>query len=260
MQGPNLAAAVIAAARLGVKLEFNVALPLLRHADPSVRAAACACVRAGGDIAATLIQLLTDLIGEVATAAACALGSMGRVEALGLLKRCLIEKPSPRVIEALAGVSDEKHRLLARLAKRPELSKCVLAAPSRRSPKGAVAALGCEAGFPIPIDFIGRSRRIGPQSSLASADGDTLPVAVFSIVMGRFRESIPRCSESRWRRLARPIWSVRGSSPDCRRSSGALRKPECIRAFGRRIAVTTFQGVERSRPFQFGPSLRDRAP
>ena len=133
VQGPNLAAAVIAAARLGVNSKSNVALPLLRHADPSVRAAACACVRAGGDIVATLIELLTDLNGEVATAAACALGSMGRVEALGLLKRCLIEKPSPRMIEALAGVSDEEAIVfLARLGrKRPELAKCVLAASTR---------------------------------------------------------------------------------------------------------------------------------
>lgn len=77
VQGPNLTAAVIAASRLGVKLDPDVALPLLRHADPSVRAAACPCVRAGGNIVATLIELLTDLNGEVATAAACALGGHG---------------------------------------------------------------------------------------------------------------------------------------------------------------------------------------
>jgi hypothetical protein len=79
---------------------------------------------------ATLIELLADLNGEVATAAACALGRMGRVEALSLLKRCLMEKPSPRVIEALAGVADEEAIVfLARLGrKRPELAKCVLAA------------------------------------------------------------------------------------------------------------------------------------
>src|SRR5277367_5994813 len=108
VQGPNLAAAVIAASRLGVKLNPAVALPFLRHAEPSVRAAACACVRPGGDIVATLIELVADLNGEAATAAACALGTIGRVEARDLLKRCLIEKPSPRVIEALAGVADEE--------------------------------------------------------------------------------------------------------------------------------------------------------
>src|SRR5271169_4567145 len=74
VQGPNLAAALLAASRLGVKLNPDVALPALRHAEPSVRAAACACVRAGGDIVATLMELLTDLNGEVGIAAACALG------------------------------------------------------------------------------------------------------------------------------------------------------------------------------------------
>jgi hypothetical protein len=130
VQGPNLAVAVIAASRLGVKLNPVVALPLLRHAEPSVRAATCACARPGGDIVATLIDLLADLNGEAATAAACALGIMGRVEARDLLKRCLIEKPSPRVIEALAGVADEEAIVfLARLGrKRPELANSVLSA------------------------------------------------------------------------------------------------------------------------------------
>ena len=130
VHGPNLEAAVIAASRLDVILAPDVALPLLRHAEPSVRAAACACVRPGGDIVATLIELLADLNGEAATAAACALGTMGRVEARDLLKRCLIEKPSPRVIEALAGVADEEAIVfLARLGrKRPELANSVLSA------------------------------------------------------------------------------------------------------------------------------------
>ena len=130
VQGPNLAAAATAASRLRVVLQPDVALPLLRHANPSVRAAACACVRAGGDIEATLIELLTDLNGEVATAAACALGETGRVEARDPLKRYLIEKPSPRVIEALAGVADEEAIvLLARIGRRrSELANSVLSA------------------------------------------------------------------------------------------------------------------------------------
>jgi HEAT repeat protein len=130
VQGPNLAAAAAAASRLRVVLQPDVALPLLRHANPSVRAAACACVRAGGDIEATLIELLTDLNGEVATAAACALGETGRVEARDPLKRYLIEKPSPRVIEALAGVADEEAIvLLARIGRRrSELANSVLSA------------------------------------------------------------------------------------------------------------------------------------
>src|ERR1700674_5800852 len=58
------------------------------------------------------------------------LGEMGRVEARDLLKRCLIEKPSPRVIEALAGVADEEAIVfLARFGrKRPELANSVLSA------------------------------------------------------------------------------------------------------------------------------------
>ena len=130
VQGPNLAAAATAASRLRVVLPPDVALPLLRHPNPSVRAAACACVRAGGDIEATLIELLTDLNGEVATAAACALGEAGRVEARDPLKRYLIEKPSPRVIEALAGVADEEAIvLLARIGRRrSELANSVLSA------------------------------------------------------------------------------------------------------------------------------------
>ena len=130
VQGPNLAAAATAASRLRVVLPPDVALPLLRHANPSVRAAACACVRAGGDIVATLIELLTDLNGEVATAAACALGEMGRLEARDPLKRYLIEKPSPRVIEALAGVADEEAIVLLACIgrRRSELANSVLSA------------------------------------------------------------------------------------------------------------------------------------
>lgn len=130
VQGPNLAAAVAAASRLGVMLPPDAALPLLRHPNPSVRAAACACVRAGGDIVPTLIELLADLNGEVADAAACALGGMGRVEARNLLKRSLTEKPSPRVIDAVAGVADEEAIVyLARIGrKRPDLANSILSA------------------------------------------------------------------------------------------------------------------------------------
>jgi hypothetical protein len=130
VQGPNLAAAVVAAAELGVKLTPDIALPLLRHADPRVRAAACGCVRAGGEVVPALIALLTDGDDEIATAAACALGRMGRTEARDPLKRCLIAKPSTRVIDALAGVADEEAVVfLARLGrKRPDLANSILAA------------------------------------------------------------------------------------------------------------------------------------
>ena len=65
----------------------NITITASQGATRACIAAACACVRAGGDIVATLIELLTDLNGEVSTAAACALGEMGRVEARDPLKR-----------------------------------------------------------------------------------------------------------------------------------------------------------------------------
>jgi hypothetical protein len=128
VQGPNLAVAINAAARLGVTFPPDAALPLLRHEDRSVRAAACSCLRAGGEIVTTLIELLADVDGEVATAAACALGKMGRTEARDCLKRCLIERPSPRVIEAVTSVADEDAIVfLARIGrKRPDLANFVL--------------------------------------------------------------------------------------------------------------------------------------
>ncbi len=130
VEGPNLAAALVAAAALGVKLSPEAALPLLRHDDARLRAAACGCARAGGDVVPALIALLADPDNDVATSAACALGSMGRVEARNALKRALTARPSSRVIEALAGVADEEAIvLLARLGrKRPDLAQFVLSA------------------------------------------------------------------------------------------------------------------------------------
>ena len=130
IQGPTLAIAMAAASRLNVVFSPDVALPLLRHESPLVRTSACDCVRAGREIATTLIDLLGDLDREVSTAAACALGRMGKGEARNQLKRHLKERPSHRVIEALAGVADEESIVfLARLGRdRPELAGSVLAA------------------------------------------------------------------------------------------------------------------------------------
>ena len=145
VQGPTLAVAATAASQLGVIFPPDVALMLLRHSNPSVRASACGCVRAGRDIVATLIELLGDLDREVSTAAACALGRMGRVEARDHLKRCLNERPSPRVIEALAGVADEEAVIfLARIGRaRPELAASILSALDEIDhPRAAAAASG----------------------------------------------------------------------------------------------------------------------
>lgn len=122
VQGPTLAVAATVASRLGVIFPTDIALALLRHSNPLVRAPACSCARPAYEIVATLIELLGDLDREVATAAACALGRMGRVEARNPLKRHLTDRPSPRVIEALAGVAgDEAVVFLARVGRaRPE--------------------------------------------------------------------------------------------------------------------------------------------
>jgi len=148
VEGPNLTAAVVAAAALGVKLSAEAALPLLRHEDPLLRAAACGCVRAGGDVVPALTALLDDRDDEAATAAACALGRMGRAEAREALKRWLIARPSTRVIEALAGVADDDAIVfLARLGrKRPDLAQSILSALEEiELPMAVVAAKALEA-------------------------------------------------------------------------------------------------------------------
>ncbi len=153
VQGPTLAVAATAASQLGVVFPPDVALMLLRHSDPSVRAAACGCVRAGRDIVATLIELLGDLDHEVSTAAACALGRMGRVEARDPLKRCLKERPSPRIIEAMAGVADEEAVvLLARIGRaRPEFASSTLSAlDDIDHPRAAGAASGLRDWLSLP--------------------------------------------------------------------------------------------------------------
>jgi hypothetical protein len=142
VQGPTLVVALSAASQLGVKFPAAVGLRLLGHFDPSVRAAACACVRAGPETVAALVGLLVDRDREVLIAAACALGRMGRGEARGPLKSHLSETPSPRVIEALAGVADEEAVvLLARLGRgRPDLAPHVLAALDEIDDFGAIRA------------------------------------------------------------------------------------------------------------------------
>ena len=81
VQGPTLVVAMTVASQLGVIFPTDIALALLRDSNPSVRAPACACVRAGYEVVAALIAMLDDPDGEVSAAAACALGRMGRVEA-----------------------------------------------------------------------------------------------------------------------------------------------------------------------------------
>jgi HEAT repeat protein len=119
VQGPAVRVAVSAAARLDCELPVAVVMALLRHADRSVRAAACRCVRTTRPEAVpVLIELLDDLDREVSESAACALGRLGRTEARPSLVRLLRTAPSPDVIDAVASVADEDCVvLLARIAR-----------------------------------------------------------------------------------------------------------------------------------------------
>jgi HEAT repeat protein len=130
VQGPTLVTATTVASQLGVIFPSGVAVALLRHSNPLVRAAACACVRSGYEIITALLALINDPDDEVATASACALGRMGRIEALRHLKRYLLERPSRRIVESLAGVADEEAIVfLARTGKaRRELTDIVISA------------------------------------------------------------------------------------------------------------------------------------
>jgi hypothetical protein len=126
--GPTLGHAVAAAAALEAKLPEDCVLRLLRHDDPRLRADACRCARASPAVLALLFDLLGDLHPSVHSAAACALGRLGRVEARPLLTRLLRDAPRPELIWALAGIADEAgFILLRRLAEHdPALTSAVI--------------------------------------------------------------------------------------------------------------------------------------
>ena len=108
MQGPTLATALSAAAGLAAPLPPSRLAELLRDAAPSVRAGACRCVRLAAPQLGLLIELLNDLHPHVATAAAMALGRIGRAEARPRLIWLLLTQPSAEVIEALTPIADEE--------------------------------------------------------------------------------------------------------------------------------------------------------
>ena len=128
--GPTLVVAIAIASQLRVIFPTEIALAFLRDSNPTIRALACACVRAGYEVVSTLLAMLDDPDGDVSAAAACALGRMGRGEARAHLKRLLAERPSTRGIEALAAVADDDAIvLLARLGRaRPDLAASILSA------------------------------------------------------------------------------------------------------------------------------------
>lgn len=130
VQGPGLTAVVQAAARLECRLPAAISLQLLRHADPLVRADAARCARPGAEVCEVLVDLLGDLHDTVATAAACALGRMGRIEGRPVLLRVLRAEPSAEVIDAVGFIADEECIvLLGRIARTwPDLAACAMAA------------------------------------------------------------------------------------------------------------------------------------
>jgi hypothetical protein len=143
MQGPGLPAAVAAAAALGSRLPTEVVLACLRHSHPAVRADACRLARPSAEAVALLIDLLDDLHGSVAAAAACALGRMGRDEASPQLIRLLANTPSPEAIDAFSRIADgDGVVLLGRLAiTHPDLAAAVLKAlDDSDRPRAAVVA------------------------------------------------------------------------------------------------------------------------
>ena len=107
VQGPAVASAAAAAAHLKSRLPANTVLTLLRHAAPTVRRHACVLARGGAEVIATLTDLLGDLHADVRIEAACALGRMGRAQAVPLLKLVLGQAPTLPVIQAVAAVADQ---------------------------------------------------------------------------------------------------------------------------------------------------------
>jgi hypothetical protein len=143
VQGPGLAAALAAAARLGVRLRDDLVAPLLRDAAPPIRAGACGCARPSKDVTPLLVDLLADANRGVAREAALALGRMGRDEARPTLKRLLLEAPTSDAIDAAIGVADDECLvILGRLARsRPELADAALdALDGAESPRAVTIA------------------------------------------------------------------------------------------------------------------------
>jgi hypothetical protein len=130
LQGPNLKQGARLAATLHCRLSTETLLGLLRHDDPEVRCCGCDLARPHADINTVLIDLMTDLNVEVRTQAACALGRFGKQEASGVLKACLQQAPTEKIIEALASLGDSDSLIrLGRLAgARPDLTEVIIEA------------------------------------------------------------------------------------------------------------------------------------
>ena len=145
VQGPTLAVALRAAARLGASLPPPCLSELLRNPRPEVRAGACRCIRSAQAHFELLIELLGDLHPEVATSAAIALGRTGRIEGLPVLTALLLREPSAELIDAVAPIADEKIIIiLGRIARETaSLRQAVLDALEQiGNPRAAMVAAG----------------------------------------------------------------------------------------------------------------------
>ncbi len=156
VSGPGQREAVRAAAALRCILPEPTAAALLRHADPEVRAQACRCAPRIAQVASLLVSLLEDLNPGVATAAAKALGRMGRAEARPWLARLLRQCPDADLVEAVTPVADEECVvLLGRIARQHAALRdaALVALEAIETPRAAaiLAALG-NPGAPRPGD------------------------------------------------------------------------------------------------------------
>jgi HEAT repeat protein len=163
VQGPTLAVAVAAAARLKAILPKETALQLLRNANPLIRANAARCARSQAATLPALVDLLADLHEQVRIAAACALGRMGRAEARPMLIRLLREAPNAEVIDASPSIADD--------------ACCVLLGRIARSGSG-LASLALDAldviDDPRAEHIIAAIRDAERKSKIAPSANDTL--------------------------------------------------------------------------------------
>jgi hypothetical protein len=151
VQGPGLRTAAGVAAEIGSILPSVVVVSLLRHPDPHIRASVCRCARPGLEAISLMIELLGDLNSVVATAAACSLGRMGRIEGRPALTLLLRQSPSIEAIDAASAVADEECLvLLGRIARtRPELADAALTAlESIEDPRAAQIAAAIQKSRP----------------------------------------------------------------------------------------------------------------
>jgi len=130
VQGPNLVVAMQSAAALSLRLPREVILMAIQAEDRELREAACRCAGPDPQVVAALREALSDEGGDVGRAAACALGRLGRAEALAPLIRELRRRPTAELIESVVPVADEAAVvMLGRLARsRPEFRPAVIAA------------------------------------------------------------------------------------------------------------------------------------